>query len=211
VQHLNLYNQLDLTVEPPFSARQLSWILSGVFILTLCIYGILKFSIAPLQETQASLKQQQTTIDEQLDILERRKAKLEQDDSLEKQIAVLADDIKFRRQLLASIDPNTDPKSAAIEKGFASHLEGLARQSISGMWFTEIQLLDSGRQLALLGRTRAPEYVPRFLQKLMTEDVFSGQQFKIFRMSIPEDESNVMAFELRSAETENGSASTGNN
>ncbi|HEB28365.1 MAG TPA: hypothetical protein ENI05_11425 [Porticoccus sp.] len=211
MQHLNLYSQLGRAVEPLFSGRQQTWALSVVFILMLFIYGVLWFGVGPLQETQVDLERQQQTITAQLNKLKARKAKLEQDDSLEKEIAVLSDDIKFRRQLLASIDPTTDPGNTVMEKGFADHLKGLARQSIKGMWFTEIQLQNGGQQLALMGRTRAPEYVPRYLQKLTAENIFSGRQFKVFRMSIPEDENNIMIFELRSAEAVSDDASARSN
>ena len=87
-----------------------------------------------------------------------------------------------------------------MENGFADHLQGLARQQIDGMWFTEIQLQNGGQQLALIGQTRRPEYVPRYVQKLTAEDIFIGHQFRVFRMSVPADKKNIFEFELRSKE-----------
>ena len=197
MQHLNLYNELDRAVEPPFSGRQQLWIVSVVFVVMILAYGVLLIGSQSLQSELDELAGRQQTISEQLDTLRARKAKLERENNLDGEIALLESDIQFRRQLLASIDPN----SQKIEAGFAGHLEGLARQNINGMWLTEIQLQQGGQELALMGRTRAPEFVPRYLQNLATESIFSGRQFRVFKMSIPEGENNLLDFELRATES----------
>ncbi len=195
MQHLNLYSELDRAVEPPFSGRQQMWIVCAVFVVMLLVYGVLLIGSQSLQSERDALAERQETISEQLAELNARKAKLEKDNNLESEIALLLNDIQFRRQLLASIDPN----SQQVEAGFSGHLEGLARQHITGMWLTEIELQEGGQNLALTGRTRAPEFVPRYLQNLATETIFSGRQFRVFKMSIPEGENNILDFELRAS------------
>ncbi|ARN73597.1 PilN domain-containing protein [Oceanicoccus sagamiensis] len=197
MQHLNLYSELDRAVEPPFSGRQQLWIVAAVVVVMVLVYGVLLVGSQSLQSERDALAQRQLTISDQLEQLKERQAKLERDNNLDAEIALLLNDIDFRRQLLASIDPNTNQ----VENGFAGHLEGLARQHIDGMWLTEIQLQQGGQDLALIGRTRAPEFVPRYLQNLATESIFSGRQFKVFKMSIPEGETNILDFELRGQET----------
>jgi Tfp pilus assembly protein PilN len=198
VQHLNFYSQLDRTVEPPFSARQQLWLVAAVVVVVVLVYILLLFTNHASDGQRASLQQQQQQMEVQLEQLRAKKTRLQQDEALSTEITVLRDEIKFRRQLLASIDPN----SALLEKGFADHLEGLARQTIRGMWFTEIQLQQGGRQLALTGRARAPEYVPQFLQKLAVEPVFSGHQFRVFKLNVPEQQEHqyLLDFELRANE-----------
>ncbi len=196
MQHLNLYSQLARAVEPPFSARQQLWAMAAVVVVMVVMYSVLLVGERSLQEELEQLQQQQQSISVTLDELKARKARLEKDETLNNEIAMLRSDIKFRRQLLATIDPNTK----VMENGFADHLGGLARQQIEGMWFTEIQLLEGGQQLALIGRTLAPEYVPRFLQKLATEEIFEGHQFRVFRMNIPAEQKHLLDFELRANE-----------
>ena len=193
MQHLNLYWQLERTVEPPFSSRQMMWAIAACVSVMVVIYGALLVSKTLQQRELTTLQQQQKTIASQLSALAKRKAKLERDDTLEREISRLQNDIKFRRQLLNSVDPG----SAALHSSFADHLTSLARQHIDGMWFTEIQLLDGGQKLALLGRTRAPEYVPQYLQKLAGEDIFDGHRFRVLRMSIPAEQKQLLDFELR--------------
>lgn len=198
MQHLNLYSELDRVVEPPFSGRQQLWIVCAVFVVMMLAYGVLLIGSQLMESELAELAARQQTMTEQLDTLKAKKYKLERENNLDGEIASLQNDIQFRRQLLASIDP---PNSEQVEAGFASHLEGLARQNIDGMWLTEIQLQQGGQQLALMGRTRAPEFVPRYLQNLATETIFSGRQFRVFKMNIPEGENNLLDFELRATES----------
>ena len=61
MQHINLYNQLDKVVEPPFSARQQFMLLSALLIFLLFVYaGVLwqqtswaaDFSVAKQQQDE---------------------------------------------------------------------------------------------------------------------------------------------------------------
>jgi hypothetical protein len=121
---------------------------------------------------------------------------LQNDPLLDQQIATFEREINFRKKIIE----NLGTSDSSSGKGFALQLSGLARQHIEGMWFTAIELNDGGQQMALIGRSREPEFVPRYLQKLSNEAVFSGQHFKVLRMSAPKEESGVMDFEIRASE-----------
>ncbi|MGK0499024.1 MAG: cell division protein FtsB [Oceanicoccus sp.] len=200
MQHLNLYSQLDRAVEPSFSARLQVQLLAVLVLLLLLIYLVLVWSSSSLRAESGSLQQQESELAASLKTLQARKVKLERESTLDVELDRLAADITFRRQLMASIDPN----SAVMESGFATHLQGLGRQHIEGMWFTQIQLQLGGQQLALKGQTRVPEAVPQYLQKLSKEPVFSGHQFRVFKLNVPEDKTGVLEFELRAFESESG-------
>lgn len=196
MQHLNLYSQLERATEPPFSARQQAIIIGlaaalmlGIFVISL----VAKNSSAnELHRVQA----EQEAISQSVKELQSQKTKLEKNEALDKEIAMLENEIKFRYQLLESI--GSGGESAQI--GFSAHLQSLARQHVDGMWFTEIRLLEGGSQLALSGQTRQPEFVPRYLQKLRSETVFTGHQFRVLRMHTPTEQDNLLDFELRANE-----------
>ena len=196
MQHLNFCSQLEKVVEPPLSARQQLTYLIALVVVMLLVYTGLSISSSSLQKEREQLSREQTTLANSVAGLQARKAKLERESTVERDITILKNEIIFRRKLLANIDPN----STVLESGFADHLAGLARQTINGMWFTEIQLHEGGQQLALLGKTNKPEFVPQYLQKLVRESVFSGHEFRVFRLSMPEDSSRLLEFELRARE-----------
>ena len=196
MQHINLAHQLDRQVEPPFSARQQILALGGIAVLMVLVYTVATISSASVNSSLESAQLENQQVTAELNMKKAEKLRQQQNPQLDNEIAVLERGILFRREMLAGIDPEQDGKVS----DFAEHLSGLSRQHIKGLWFTKIQLQQSGKQIVLLGQTRQPEFVPRFLQKLAAEPVFAGQQFKVLRMNIPENWQGALNFEVRSVE-----------
>ena len=196
-QHLNLYSQLDRVVEPPFSARQQVMVLAAALVVMAAVAALMWWSnrelIAELTQVQADQRRQAAELED----LQAEKAKKMRIDTVKSELTFLTEDIQFRRQLLANIEPDSSDRQS-----FAGYLQGLARQHIEGMWFTDIHLLQGGQQLSLAGSTREPEYLPRYLQKLNAEIVFAGHQFRVFRMNAAEDRPGILDFELRAFDAE---------
>ena len=196
-QHVNLCSQLDRVVEPPFSARQQVLLTAAVAFLMICIAALMWRANDELSTELAQLQTQQQQLAATLDGLRAEKAKRERETNVKDELTLLTEDIYFRRQLLASIDP-----SDSGGQTFAEYLQGLARQHVDGLWFTDIHLLEGGQQLSLVGSTREPEYLPRYLQKLNAEKVFAGHQFRVFRMKAVDDGQDLLDFEVRAFEEE---------
>lgn len=194
MQHINLVSQLDRYVEPTLSARQQQRLLAAVVVLMLLIYGAMLVVSSGLDDQLKQARSQQQLATAELTKRQAEKQRLQQDPELDNDIASLERGVAFRRQMLASIDP----EQAGGGQNFAEHLAGLARQHIDGLWFTRIQLQNNGQQLVLQGKTKQPEYVPQLLQNLAAEPVFAGQQFKVLRMSVPEQWQGALDFEVRS-------------
>lgn len=196
MQHLNFYRQLEREVEPPFSARQQLRLFAVAAVAMLAIYLILQIGVSRDGGELKQLTSQQNAVAEQLKQLRTKKANLENNPELDQDIADLQLDLEFRHRLMGTIKPD----GGTTKSGFAEYLSGLARQHIDGMWFTEIQLRHGGQQMALLGETKEPEYVPRYLQKLAQEPVFAGQSFRVLRMHVPAQRKDLHVFELRANE-----------
>lgn len=194
MQHINLFSQLDRQVEPSFSASHQLKALAVLVVVLLLSYFALLFSSDSLDEELMLAKKEQQAVTAERDALKTQVIKLQQDESLVSEIATLERGVIFRREMLASIDPDEDVKA----KDFSEHLSGLARQHIKGLWFTHIQLHKNGRQMVLQGRTQQPEFLPRFLKKLSNEPVFAGQSFKVLKMNVPEKWQGALNFEVRS-------------
>ena len=193
MQHLNLYSQIEREVEPPFSARVQLRLLGAAAGVMIAVYLVLLLGTGSTKSELEKVRAQQQSVSAQLAKLQSEKARLQNNPALDAEIAGLERDLAFRQRLLSKVRPG----SGVSSNGFAEQLSGLARQHIDGMWFTEIQLHQGGSQMTLMGETREPEYVPRYLQKLASEPVFQGLNFRVFRMYVPEDHKNLHSFELR--------------
>jgi hypothetical protein len=192
VQHLNLYTQLEQKVEISFSGKQQLWAVLSVAGLMVVVYLGLLVGGNSLEQRLRTLEQQQEMVAADLEQLNLQKSREMKNDTLLNEIKALEKDIVFRRKLLVNIDPDSTKV-----RNFSEHLAGLGRQQIDGMWFTEIHLLGAGEQLALIGKTLKPEYVPRYLQKLSKEQAFQGHQFRVLRMNTTTDTPGLLNFELR--------------
>ncbi len=91
--------------------------------------------------------------------------------------------------------------TAPSSVGFAPYLSGLANQSEGKLWLTQIHLAKGGKHLSLQGATDHPESVFQYLQRLRNEPVFRGQQFQVFRMARPSEDSKSMQFDIRAKQT----------
>lgn len=196
MQHLNLYDQIDRYVEPQLSARQQLRLVCWALAILVVLYGGLALHTGGKGGELSKLQDQLKALTAQVDQLKAEKARLENDPELDRALTDLESEVRFRQKLLANVMPTGNSPG----EGFAPHLSGLARQHIDGMWFTEIQLHSGGQQLALLGQTKAAEYVPQYLQKLSSEPVFEGHRFKVLRMHLPDDRKRTLDFELRAKE-----------
>ena len=70
--------------------------------------------------------------------------------------------------------------------GYAETLVALARQSTAGLWLTDITISGASEALVLAGRTRDPELVPGYLQRLSSERTLAGLKFETFQITRPE-------------------------
>lgn len=129
-----------------------------------------------------------------------------EDESLQAQLSILRVDssndskaiqrtkrlLKQRRQILLSLSS----QQFDIGKGFSTHLAGLGRQKITGLWLHSIELRAGGEQISLKGKMRQASLLPRYLQDLGTEPAFSGLRFQLLRIENSEADQQQMQFEV---------------
>lgn len=198
MQHINFFSQLERAVEPAFSARQQAQLMACILVVVIVSYVTLLIQQASWGGDLKDVQSQHSALNSELEALNNKKKAEENNPELKAELAYLEASVKFRRQLIASIDPNAQQES----NGFAEHLNGLARQQVPGLWFTEVNLSKRGEHMALYGYTQKPEFVPQYLQKLSAEDVFAGKQFNVLRMSQAEKKQKAMRFEVKTGEVE---------
>jgi hypothetical protein len=193
VQQVNFFDELPREETLAFSARQQLRICAWTGALMLLVFAGIFGSGFGLDDEVSDVKRQKQKAQQRVDALEETRRAQLVDAELEARLQRLEQEVAFRQQLLASVDPD----AGTVAAGFSEHLNGLGRQVIDGLWFTEIELYGAGKQMVLSGTTLEPEYLPRYLKKLSAERVFSGHQFQVLRLTAPEDSLGAMDFEVR--------------
>lgn len=72
-------------------------------------------------------------------------------------------------------------------EGFARHLKSLARQTVGGLWLTNIALSAKGDRIWLQGEALRADLVPQYLQDLADEEPFEDQRFHRLEIDRGED------------------------
>jgi len=193
MQQVNLY-QDELKIQKlNYSSLMLAQ-LSLVLIVVLS--GVTGFSYFKLQQHQVSLVDKQQKQKMAMAELQKIQAEL----SLRKKDANLAKRINERTNELANKQKVINILSRdefGNTNGFIEHVTGLARQRIEGLWLTQIRISDGGTDVALHGTTTKPDLLPKYLQRLSSEKIFTGTEFQSLLMARQEKKKNWLNFSLQ--------------
>lgn len=185
-QAINLFDHLDKRETLPVSALHIALGAALSLILMLVISAVLFFggSDAAKKLSDAEAKSEQLNAQ----LAELRTANTHDTKDIER----LRRLIKERRQILSSLsNQNQD-----VGNGFSEHLAGLGRQQLTGLWLNHIELRSGGTQISLKGEMRKASLLPRYLQDLGRETVFSGLRFQLMKIEDIEETENEMRFEV---------------
>jgi len=177
-QQVNLFSPIFRKEEKKFSAKTMfqaaGIVAAGIALLTI----VQVWNMSKLQATIDNLERQRASLDKRAnefrgvrrpsDPLAQKVSRLEQ---------LLAARTQLQEALLKDEFSNTE--------GYSEYLMAFARQHVRGMWLTGFEIAGAGRQLTIQGRSRQPELVPRYVQKLSIEKSLAGIDFKLFQMSRP--------------------------
>ncbi len=187
-QQINLYQPLFRRQKKVFTFRTLLQITAIAVLGMLLIYAyghwqtrLLDQQLAQLQTREQTTVARLTTVSSQHPDASAAQAGL----------ARLRDSLAAKQQLVARLAN----ENIGNTQGFSAQMAGFARQTLNGLWLTDIELAAGGRELHLIGNTHAPELMPRYLQKLANEESLAGLRFREVRLSRPE-ESRYILFEL---------------
>lgn len=175
-------------------------LLSARLALRLCalLAGLLALSYAG-----AAWNERQTQRDEQrlqvrkAEILAALQQRAQQAAQPSQDVAAELAQLTAERDRQAAVLAALSRHALANTRGFSPQLAGLARQRLGGLWLTRIELSGGGRDIALDGAALADGLIPRYLEALGRESVFSGIRFQHAVLEGPGDSRGPLRFELR--------------
>lgn len=196
-QQVNLYTA---ELRPQRDSLEFRRLLSalGVVVLVLVIAGlVLGWREHAQAASHAALQTQVTRLQNRTTALSTQLQGMHADPALQQAVTGLKQAIAERRKLLGRLHRIT----GAAPEGFSPVLSALARQSIPGLWLTQVRVDGETGGIALAGSTRDPETVPRYLARLRTEPAFAGKAFGAFRMHQDRHARGQLDFELASSDS----------
>ena len=137
-----------------------------------------QYTIFLSQKNIKELNQELTAKTKKLEKFKQQLPKIQQDLSLDSKLATLEEKLIHKQKILDTLSG----KKLGNTQGFSQQFEGLAKQTIDGLWLTKLHFLEGGTILDFQGRTNNPSLVPRYLLALSTERVFKGTEFHSFML-----------------------------
>ncbi len=191
MQQINLYRpEFRPSCEPLRSVHMLWGLVALIFLLSF-YSGFTHQGNARLQQQlaneQALLESQHLTL-QKLSLQQTQNQPAQLDAEIER----LQQEIERRKQILALI---TD-QDFGNTKGFSAHIQAMARQSLETLALESFSLKSGGNYVELAGKTRKPDQVPLYLQRLRAEDSFSKTRFGVLNVERDEQDAYMLQFQV---------------
>lgn len=120
--------------------------------------------------------------------------------NIEEQLAQLRADVARREQILQLITR----QNLGNAEGFSEQLVSLSRHVPEDLALSGFSLQSGGQYAELAGRVRAPEVVPRYLERLRTDQSFFSVGFGVLEVARePDDTGPGLRFTVERAENDN--------
>ncbi len=193
MQQVNFYRASLQKNNARSSAQKLllaMGVVSGGLLILSLIYV---FQIMQLEDSLGIAQAEQNTKMAQLEALQVKIQARRKDAQLQAEVDALMMDVANRQKVMKVLGQQ---QFGNIE-GFVEHVSGLARQRINGLWLSEVRISQGGQSLGLKGQTLKAELLPRYLQRLSSETVFTGKAFRTLLMVRDQEQPEQLVFELQ--------------
>ena len=180
-QQINLFNPRFLAQKKVFSARAMAEALGALLFgcVALGLYGQHNSTVLAREDSAgaARLAQRQARLEQvSLEYAPRQK-----NPALAAELAAVEAKSVLLRGALSALDKG----ELGNQTGYAGAFKALARQSMTGLWLTGVQIEGAGAELGLQGRALEPALVPAYLVRLGREPQLRGKRFTSMRIGQP--------------------------
>lgn len=181
-QNINLYHPIFRKEAKRFSAHAMLQAAALVVVGAMAVYAFNSYQLNDLRVQAREADRAQAAAMKRLADVTQKFAGRAQADRTALEIARLEQEIAAHTRLEAfaqmAVFANT--------RGYADFFLAFARQSVSGVWLTQVRLSHRD-DMVLQGRSISPNLIPQYIQKLANEPVLAGLEFKTFEVTRPAD------------------------
>lgn len=194
-QQINLYQPIFRKQAIAFSFNVMLIIL-GVSVVGMgLLYGFSKWNTEQLRQEYLNTQAQYENLEMDVANMAEKLPVPQVNKLLESELKQLTEKRKTGFAMLNTLQT----RIAANKEGFSGFFDGLARQSLTELWFTQITISEAGAHLSLKGKTLRPEWVPLLLKNLQDVPAFSGKSFQVVDVTRQEDNDSQLEFSLMTA------------
>lgn len=159
LQQINLLNPQLLTPHVAFSSKTIAWMLAGVVVLGIGLYGVVESGAGKVRQQLDQTQAQRDTLQAQIDALTQpTEDGLTPEDKRAQSLAQERQRVDQLHKLLVVLGAGGDGTN------FSTRLQALAQGGVHGVWLTGVEFSDSAFRLE--GRALQPASIPDYLAVL---------------------------------------------
>ena len=194
-QQINLYQPIFRKKKEVLSAIAMLQVFALLLAVLSAWYGYALYQLQQLEAQQATTMENLDRMRIQVAELEAKQRDRAPSKLLDSEIRRVTRELDRRIRIVNVLSAG----SFGNTNGFSAQFEALARQHVDGAWLTSINIGEGGIFVRLKGMTHAPELVPIYLQRLLTEDVFANVAFNVMALERSAEQIDQLTFEVATA------------
>ncbi|MGB9989583.1 hypothetical protein [Pseudoduganella rhizocola] len=180
-QQINLFNPVFLKQKKAFNFVNMLQAVAILCALQLVLLAYGRYVLAKVEKDaadgKAALEQKQQEFNRTLEQYKPRKS----NPALQAEIAQVEADIAALRRVESVLNQGSLGNTA----GYSEYFRALARQNVSGMWLTGVNIIGAGVDIAVEGRAMQAALIPGYILRLTGEQVMNGKTFADLRIERP--------------------------
>ncbi|OYY50761.1 MAG: hypothetical protein B7X95_02705 [Methylophilaceae bacterium 17-44-8] len=177
-QQINLINPALIKQKDFLTTLNISMVYGALVLSLLGWYFVIVQEMTTLNMSRDQVASELQQVQATLADMTAARAPKAPNEALVKELNMLEEKHQVQTQILQAMQQGRPSQ----DKGLASYMLGLARQSTDGLWLTGFSIDQTHRAVSLKGRSMDAAILPDYMHKLGREAVFAGQAFSGLRI-----------------------------
>lgn len=181
-QQINLFNPIFLKQKKYFSAVAMAQALGLILAGSLLLAGYAYLQAESVANVAVATSVRLKGAQDQLLKVSAEYGQKPKSQALEDEIQRAESEVQALKKVFAILAKGEFGNT----QGYSEYFRGFARQSLDGLWLTDLLIVGSGNEIGVQGRVLQPELVPAYIGRLKREPIMQGKSFSSLEIQMAE-------------------------
>ncbi|MEJ7807870.1 MAG: hypothetical protein WKG03_18360 [Telluria sp.] len=188
-QQINLFNPIFRKQKKYFSSVTMVQALAIIIVACSLLAIDAAFRMRALAQQAAATEALLAASQQRLTVVKVQFAPRQKSPTLAAEIKAAQEELAMLRNATATVQRG----GFGDTLGFSGYFRAMARQSIAGLWLTEVNVASGGAVIGIQGNVLQAPLVPQYMARLAQEPVMKGKSFATLAMDAVSPPKVVMA------------------
>jgi hypothetical protein len=181
-QQINLFNPIFLKQRQVFTADHIAQMLGAIVVGALLLVAFGAYRVSRMEREVAAAQAHASAREAALTKVKAEFAPREKSKFLQDEAA------RLQAELAAMREAEDVLKGGDLGNtfGYAEYFRAFARQNVSGLWLTGLEIVGAGREISVRGKALQASLVPGYIARLTQEPILRGKTFGSLQIGGPD-------------------------